>query len=89
MSIGRAASGVRVRRPIAVSIARTNASNATGSSAVVTLAATLRNAGPATPFAGGVSKYDDTASTRACVRRRWSAARIVLCRSPRFEPTPT
>ena len=89
MSIGRASRGVRVRRPIAVSIPRTNTSNAAGSSAVVTRAAMLRNAGPATPFAGGVSKYDDTASTRACARMRWSAARIVLCRSPRFEPTPT
>ena len=54
-SIGRASSGVRVCRPIAVSIPRTNVSNAAGGSSVVSFAARLRNAGPATPFAGGVS----------------------------------
>ncbi len=55
MSIGRASSGVRVRRPIALSTDRTNVSNGAGSSTVVSFAATFRKRGPATPFAGAVS----------------------------------
>ncbi len=55
MSMERASSGVREPRPAAFSTSRANRSNARGSSAVLNLAAALRNAGPATPFAGGAS----------------------------------
>ncbi len=55
MSMGRASSGVRVCRPIEVSIPSRKPSSSTGSSPVLNFAATLRNAGPATPLAGGVS----------------------------------
>ena len=55
MSIGRALRIAVCCRPIATSTPRTKTSNAGASSAVVTRAATLRNAGPATPPTGGVS----------------------------------
>jgi hypothetical protein len=52
MSIGRAVRSFPLGRPIVASIARTACSNASGSSVVVSFAATLRKLGPLTPSGG-------------------------------------